>query len=1225
MPSFLLKETSCFKKKLLTIPSGDGFLEQLAVGLLALDPLQRSKTVLLLPTQRAGLSFCEKMCDIGGGTTFLPRLFYLSNLTSLLKNTSPHTFINTPLMHTPLMGEVERLGLLVQLIREKHEALHEQFSHLGDVSFPLLLKLAHDFAHLLDTAETLEIDLSAIHHLPAHEFAHHWVLSKEFLTILSDLWPLILTEKGVMPPYRRENIATHTLIQHFQKAPPQSRIIIAGSTGSTPRIRRLMQAVLNLPQGYVILPGVDNVLLESLGTDHPSCAHNTIQPTAIKTTALKTTDARAALYNLEPPHPQYMLWYLLKEIGARPALFTASTFSGDTHADLSFNIRNPKAESCDKKISYLRRQLLRETFWPHTLELPTPHPLTLKKEKATPKEKEVSREENTSKEEANRVLQGLEWAEVENKETEALVIALGLKRFFNAHAFSPTSTDPDRSQHKESPATQKAEKAPAHSNAALDTPLNAAPIKRPKAIVIMPDKSLIPLLKKHLERMGLWFDAAGTVHLSTHPLSRLIKSILHYAANLDDAGAFLDLIKNPLVGFWRHNRSFSEKSKAKLINLIEATLLRSDTPLDCTLLSLIKRAKASAFAFKLAPLLKAFSWAFAPFFDLVKSDRPGANAAHAPSVWIEAFEEVMSHLTGLSLNVFSEISQEKDATSLLFKNSVYQKLLTPVPKTLSSDDQILYKQHQETLFEQGARTFTEILYTFNLQSEAFGPLTLDAFSALFHHQLNGKTYGLSRGLCAIEIWGTLDVRYASADFLILSGLNDTHWPGTMAENPWLNLKMREHLGLDDTLKQHALAAHDFCEALCHPRLLLTRHKRAQGCDMLPSRFLLALKRTLNDKGLSLPLSSLTQSAIRYNHPERTHQERPPLADPPLHKRPRLLFPTGIELLRRNPYGFYARSILKLRPLKPLGGEFSAAFWGTLFHAVLEDYGRAVHALKTQKLNNTKYSSDQKEEPFFNITPTPNKGLTPSPSAALSDVDFFLQFAKKALDPWRAHVVSYTFMWQKMVSLAPFVTKAFWKLPSHTTSLFESQGTLCLDTSFGAFTLKARADRIDVLPMNADHPQSGLSLNISQNLKTPQRHTVLIDYKTGQPPLEGDVSAGFSPQLPLEALLCLYDGFAPSTTKEPHLNLEKKVRNDTVLPEDTHTSFDLCYWHLTHQGVTCHTLKNPIDKLQEAHAHLYATLDFYYNKKAPYVAEPYPSKTPTYNDYAHLARTQAWRF
>src|SRR5690606_26257050 len=68
---------------------------------------------------------------------------------------------------------------------------------------------------------------------------------------------------------------------------------------------------------------------------------------------------------------------------------------------------------------------------------------------------------------------------------------------------------------------------------------------------------------------------------------------------------------------------------------------------------------------------------------------------------------------------------------------------------------------------------------------------------------------------------------------------------------------------------------------------------------------------------------------------------------------------------------------------------------------------------------------------------------------------------------------------------------------------ELGGATTIDAPAGAFTLTARADRIDIL--------ADATLRI-------------CDYKTGRPPSEKQVTSGLAPQLPLEAVIAARGGF-----------------------------------------------------------------------------------------------------
>src|SRR5690606_15799189 len=62
----------------------------------------------------------------------------------------------------------------------------------------------------------------------------------------------------------------------------------------------------------------------------------------------------------------------------------------------------------------------------------------------------------------------------------------------------------------------------------------------------------------------------------------------------------------------------------------------------------------------------------------------------------------------------------------------------------------------------------------------------------------------------------------------------------------------------------------------------------------------------------------------------------PAPNPPADIRPRRLSITEIEPLMRSPYDIYARHVLRLRRMEPLGKEPDARERGTMIHSVFEN-------------------------------------------------------------------------------------------------------------------------------------------------------------------------------------------------------------------------------------------------------------------------------------------------
>jgi len=182
----------------------------------------------------------------------------------------------------PLIPPFKRLGLLTRLI--------EDYAQKTGMPSPpsLSLKLAKNLIRLMDQAVIETISWKKLQDLVPSEFADHWQLTLDFLEIITTHWPQILEEEGFDEPYTRHHHLVDLLISRWEKAPPTHPILAAGSTGTIPATARLLQAIASLPQGAVILPGLDRSLKEE------------------------------EIQNLSPCHPQYALIGLLQKMKLEP-------------------------------------------------------------------------------------------------------------------------------------------------------------------------------------------------------------------------------------------------------------------------------------------------------------------------------------------------------------------------------------------------------------------------------------------------------------------------------------------------------------------------------------------------------------------------------------------------------------------------------------------------------------------------------------------------------------------------------------------------------------------------------------------------------------------------------------------------------------------------------------------------------------------------------------------
>lgn len=331
-----------------------------------------------------------------------------------------------------------------------------------------------------------------------------------------------------------------------------------------------------------------------------------------------------------------------------------------------------------------------------------------------------------------------------------------------------------------------------------------------------------------------------------------------------------------------------------------------------------------------------------------------------------------------------------------------------------------------------------------------------------------------RGLAhpRLFIWGPLEARLQQPDIVILGGLNEGVWPRPSEAGPWLSRPMRESIGLAPPERFTGLSAHDFAQGLGAGTVYLTRAEKVEGVPTVPSRWLqrlLALAKAAHpDKEAGAEAPWVAWARKRDFVPEFEPVE-PPEPRPPVEARPRVLSVTRIERWIANPYEIFARNILKLEPLKPLGAEPDPALRGSLVHRALHDFAHAFPAALP----------DDIEDRLIEFADAYFKELGGSPRVEAFWRPHFQRFARwfAATEPARrAGIVS-----------------------THT----EMRGSLDLDIASG-FRLTARADRIDL-------GEDG--------------ELAIYDYKTGSPPAPSNVEKLYAPQLPLEAAIAKAGGFA----------------------------------------------------------------------------------------------------
>ncbi|MGE0597757.1 MAG: PD-(D/E)XK nuclease family protein, partial [Hyphomonadaceae bacterium] len=231
--------------------------------------------------------------------------------------------------------------------------------------------------------------------------------------------------------------------------------------------------------------------------------------------------------------------------------------------------------------------------------------------------------------------------------------------------------------------------------------------------------------------------------------------------------------------------------------------------------------------------------------------------------------------------------------------------------------------------------------------DALGPMTAYAASRVVLKVMDAtEAPPLPGGEARLAIWGPLEARLQRRDLMILGGLNEGVWPAPAPEDPFLSRGMRAELGLPLLDQRIGLAAHDFAQLANAPDVVMTRALRRDGAPTLASRWLWRLQTLIKGAGATLPRASAPLSWARtLDAPQASRSVKVPRPRPPSDARLKRLSVTQVETLIRDPYAIYARRILGLEVLKPIGAEVGPAERGTAIHKAVERLeDRHDHAL-----------------------------------------------------------------------------------------------------------------------------------------------------------------------------------------------------------------------------------------------------------------------------------------
>jgi ATP-dependent helicase/nuclease subunit B len=568
------------------------------------------------------------------------------------------------------------------------------------------------------------------------------------------------------------------------------------------------------------------------------------------------------------------------------------------------------------------------------------------------------------------------------------------------------------------------------------------------AALVTPDRGLARRVAAHAARWGIEIDDSAGRPLSILPSGTLLTALAEAATQRFAPLALLTLLKHPLVRFGETRGAWLDGARSL------DRVLRGPRPapglagIDDHLANppereRKRRAEAGAWwpeaRSLLAPIEAVFEGGAQPLEALVAALREAAQALCGDSLW-----------SGPAGRAASELLADLEAEAGSGPASVDPASLAPLLKTLM--DEVAVRPPQG-------------------------------------------------GHPRLAIYGLIEARLQTADLMILGGLNEGTWPGQPAPDPWLAPRIRAELGLPGLERRIGVSAHDLASALGAPLALITRARRDASQPAIASRFWLRLQALAGDRFDRA--RSLERWTRALDDPGEHLPADQPAPSPPAILRPTRIAVTDVDRLKADPYAFYAKRILRLRPLDPVDADPSAAWRGTAVHDVLERWAKldeptpdALRELAEQMLD------DPRTPPMMKALWAPR--------------------LKEAIDWIAAEIARGAAAGRQVLAV-------------------EREGRI----EIAGVTLTGKFDRIDRLPDGT---------------------LAVIDYKTGKPPSPAAVRAGFSLQLGLLGLIAErggYEGIKGDARGFEYWSLGKRTdsfgyitspvdpagKGDKVLPED----------------------------------------------------------------------------
>ena len=246
--------------RLFTLPAGADFATELVRGLRRRLKGQPPEAIARVEIYVNADRMARRLRSVfdAGPPGLLPRIRLVTDLAD------PLTRARLPAPVPPLRRRLELTGLVSGLLDLEPDLAPRA----------ALFDLADSLASLMEEMQGEGVTPDTVAQLDVTDQSGHWQRALRFFNIVQHYFE----DDSAPDPQAYARRALTLRLDLWAETPPQHPILIAGSTGSRGTTAAFMQAVARLPQGAVILPGVDphmpgavwDRLTEPLnGEDHP--------------------------------------------------------------------------------------------------------------------------------------------------------------------------------------------------------------------------------------------------------------------------------------------------------------------------------------------------------------------------------------------------------------------------------------------------------------------------------------------------------------------------------------------------------------------------------------------------------------------------------------------------------------------------------------------------------------------------------------------------------------------------------------------------------------------------------------------------------------------------------------------------------------------------------------------------------------------------------------------